>query len=78
MNGGQLGVGRENVSKFDTLFSSENIEWRTPPKLFERLNDEFNFTLDPSSADNNYLCEYHFTAKENGLDQDWGGGDSIL
>ena len=28
-------------------FSSKSNEWTTPQHLFDELNQEFNFTLDP-------------------------------
>ena len=45
---------------------------RTPPELWERLNEEFHFTLDTCSSDKNHLCETYFTKETNGLAQDWG------
>jgi len=27
------------------LFSSDKMDWRTPSALYEKLNEEFNFTL---------------------------------
>lgn len=53
------------------LFSSRSNEWRTPPEIFNKLDKEFNFTLDPASTDENALCSYHFTLEQNGLEQDW-------
>ena len=59
------------VSK--TLFSSKSDEWATPNELYEKLNNEFEFTLDPCSTDENAKCENHYTAEDNGLDANWGG-----
>lgn len=53
--------------------SSNSIEWRTPKKLFDELNSEFHFTLDPCSNDENCKCTKHYTIKDNGLVQDWQG-----
>ncbi len=52
-------------------FSSRTNEWATPQWLFDALNAEFGFTLDPGSTHENAKCACHFTAKENGLEQDW-------
>ncbi|XHB95910.1 DNA N-6-adenine-methyltransferase [Lactococcus garvieae] len=41
--------------------------------FFNKLNDEFHFTLDPCSTHENAKCYKHFTIEENGLLQDWGG-----
>ena len=58
------------VSK--TLFSSESTEWETPQDLFDELNSEFAFTLDPCATDKNHKCDKYFTKEQNGLLQDWG------
>ena len=55
-----------------SLFSSATPEWETPQSLFEAVDLEFEFTLDPCSTDENAKCVRHFTKAENGLDQDWG------
>ena len=59
--------------KTEVLFSSRSDEWETPQDLFDSLDDEFHFTLDPASTDENAKCEYHFTKAENGLEKNWGG-----
>jgi len=52
-------------------FKSESNEWETPQDLFEKLNEEFCFTLDPCATKENAKCEKYYTKKENGLIQDW-------
>lgn len=56
-----------------SLFSSNTVEWETPQDFFDRLNEEFHFTLDPCCTDENAKCEKHFTKEQNGLSQDWTG-----
>jgi site-specific DNA-methyltransferase (adenine-specific) len=51
----------------DVMFSSQSNEWSTPPEFFKELNEEFHFTLDPCSTDENHKCSKYFTEKENGL-----------
>ena len=34
-----------------SLFSSATCEWETPQDVFDKLNAEFHFTLDPCSSD---------------------------
>ena len=29
------------------LYTSKTVEWETPQKLFDELNQEFHFNLDP-------------------------------
>lgn len=55
------------------LFSSNSVEWETPQELFDSLNEEFHFTLDPCSTDLNAKCHKHFTKEQDGLSQDWSG-----
>lgn len=52
-------------------YSSKSNEWATPMKLFNELNKEFDFTLDPCSTHENAKCKKHFTIKENGLKRSW-------
>ena len=54
------------------MFSSKTDLWSTPRDFFDKLNDEFHFTLDPCSTHENAKCYKHFTEEENGLLQDWG------
>lgn len=64
------------VSK--VMFSSTTDLWATPQNLFDELNREFNFTLDPCAIPENAKCSKSFTPKENGLKQCWGGVQSFL
>lgn len=59
------------VSK--VLFSSANEVWATPQDFFDKLNDEFHFTLDPCALPENAKCKKFFTPEDNGLSQNWGG-----
>ena len=54
-------------------FSSETVEWYTPFDFFNKLNAEFNFTLDPCCTHENAKCEKHFTKDDDGLAQSWHG-----
>lgn len=58
--------------KNQTLFTSEKDYWETPQALFNQLDREFHFTLDPCSTHENAKCQKHFTIVENGLSKDWG------
>lgn len=61
------------MAKLDGLYSSKTVEWETPQDLFDRLNDEFHFTLDPCCTDENAKCKKHYTKEQDGLSQDWTG-----
>lgn len=56
---------------------AKTVEWATPQAFFDKLNEEFHFTLDPCSTHENAKCANHYTIEEDGLSQNWGG-DSIL
>lgn len=62
----------------NVVFSSKTDEYATPDGLFNQLNKEFDFTLDPCATNENHKCQKYFTSDENGLNQDWGGVQSIL
>lgn len=61
------------MAKLDALYSSKTVEWETPQDFFDRLNEEFHFTLDPCCTDENAKCEKHYTKEQDGLSQDWTG-----
>ena len=48
-------------------------EWETPQWLFNKLDAEFHFTLDPCATDLNCKCEKHYTKEDDGLSKDWKG-----
>jgi site-specific DNA-methyltransferase (adenine-specific) len=55
------------------MFSKKSDEWATPQWLFDALNKEHNFTLDPASTDENCKCPNHYTMEDDGLTKDWSG-----
>ncbi len=57
----------------EVMFSSKTSEWETPQELFNELNEEFNFTLDPCATHENAKCKKFYTIKEDGLKQNWQG-----
>ena len=60
------------------MMSSLTPEWATPKKVFDILNEEFHFTLDPCCTHDNAKCERHFTKEDDGLSKDLGGASGIL
>ena len=48
-------------------------EWTTPQYLYDELDSEFHFNLDPCSTDENCKCERHYTREDDGLKHSWGG-----
>jgi site-specific DNA-methyltransferase (adenine-specific) len=54
-------------------------EWLTPPEVFDPLNEEFNFDLDPCTTRDNHLdTPYYFTKEDDGLTRDWGSYRNIF
>lgn len=55
----------------EVFFSNKTAEWETPQDLFDKLNQEFHFTLDPCADAQNHKCARYYTKEEDGLSQDW-------
>jgi phage N-6-adenine-methyltransferase len=53
-------------------FSSKTVEWATPQEVFDELDQEYKFTLDPCATDENAKCSQYYTMDDDGLKQDWG------
>jgi len=52
-------------------FSSKSDSWSTPQDLFDNLNLQYNFTLDPCASDDNAKCSKYYTKEQDGLAQSW-------
>lgn len=61
-------------------YSSKSNVWNTPKSFFDKLNQEFNFELDPcvSSDGSNATCDSYFTESDNGLVQKWGAYSKVF
>ena len=55
------------------MFSSNDMTFSTPQDFFDRLNEEFNFTLDPCCVKETAKCKTYFTPEIDGLTQSWEG-----
>ncbi|MDF9748654.1 DNA N-6-adenine-methyltransferase [Arthrobacter sp. ES3-54] len=55
------------------LFTSTTDDWPTPLDLFDTLDEEFNFTLDPCASAANAKCPNFYTQDDDGLAQEWVG-----
>lgn len=53
------------------LFTSNTPEWSTPKDLFDKLNKEFNFNLDPCATKDNAKCKEFYTKEDDGLSKNW-------
>lgn len=57
----------------DVMYSSNSDEWATPQDVYDSLDSEFGFNLDPCATADNHKCETFFTQTDNGLSKNWGG-----
>lgn len=55
----------------ELMFSSEVQSWSTPQWLFDKLNDEFHFTLDACADKSNHKCSKYYTEVDDGLSKSW-------
>ena len=55
----------------DIHFSSKSNEWATPQDFYDKLNEEFKFTLDPCATKENAKCVNFYTIEDDGLKQNW-------
>ena len=55
------------------IFSSKSSEWETPKELFDELDKEFSFDLDPCCTKENAKCRLFITKEEDGLKEPWLG-----
>ena len=52
-------------------FSSERDNWETPQDFFDKLNEEFGFTLDVCAEDDTAKCEKYYTKKDAAFTKEW-------
>jgi phage N-6-adenine-methyltransferase len=65
-----LSVGR---ARNEARYKGSGRNWETPPEIFDPLDEEFNFTLDPCCTLKTRKAPYFFTETEDGLRQSWQG-----
>lgn len=57
----------------DLMFSSKTYMWETPQEFFDKLDDEFHFTLDACATSENAKCKRFYDEVQDGLTQSWNG-----
>lgn len=57
----------------DVMFSSARDDWETPQDVFDMLDAEFHFTLDPCADPHNHKCSKYYTKEQDGLIRSWKG-----
>ncbi len=58
-------------AKNNGRYNGNGRHWATPPEVFDPLDEEFNFTLDPCATPETAKCPEFFTEADNGLEQPW-------
>ena len=61
------------MANIQACLSSKTDNWATPQDFFDKLNEEFHFTLDPCANYENHKCDLFYTKEQDGLTKDWGG-----
>ena len=56
----------------EVMFSQATDVWGTPQWLFDALDKEFGFTLDPCSDGTNAKCKKFYSIHDSGMLKDWG------
>ena len=59
------------MKNLETMLSSKDMDWETPQELFDSLNEEFHFTLDPCATEKTAKCKRFYTKEDDGLTKDW-------
>lgn len=57
----------------ELMFSSKTDLWETPQDFFDKLNEEFHFTLDLCALPENAKCDDYYTPEQDGLSKKWHG-----
>lgn len=53
------------------MVSSKSNEWATPQDFYNKLDEEFGFTLDVASTKENCKAKQCLTIEDDGLSKDW-------
>src|SRR5438105_4940256 len=75
----RMGMGAIVVSQIAGILQQPKThEWETPIELFRQLDQEFGFVLDAAATDDNHLCPFYLTEKEDGLLANWWSFDTVF
>jgi len=53
------------------LDKDEKNSWSTDPRIFDALDQEFNFGLDAAASNENHKCDTYMTKDHDSLIMDW-------
>ena len=72
-------MSKQTPWRKELMFSSKVQDWATPQDFFDKVNTELGpFTLDACASEQNAKCNKFFTAKDDGLTQDWHGNNVFV
>jgi|TARA_R110000782_G_scaffold186073_1_gene276150 phage N-6-adenine-methyltransferase len=72
-------MSKQTPWRKELMFSSKVQDWATPQDFFDKVNTELGpFTLDACASEQNAKCNKFFTAKDDGLTQDWYGNNVFV
>ena len=54
-----------NEKTMQTMFSSKTEEWETPQDIFDHLDFQYKFTLDPCATKKTAKCEKYYTREDD-------------
>ena len=66
------------VSSSATGAPGARDDWQTPSWIFDRLNDDFGFTLDAAALPETAMCSRFLTPQDDALSTGWGGRGSVV
>ena len=69
---------KKGGNKIKVHYSSESNEWYTPKWLYDRLDKEYNFTLDPCATKESAKCDKYYTIEDDGLEQSWANETAFV
>ena len=58
-------------AKNNGRYNGNGRHWETPPEIFDPLEDEFRFTLDPCATPETAKCKRYYTEASDGLSAPW-------
>lgn len=60
------------MASFRGKFDSARQDWETPGELFDRIDEEFGFTLDVAASAENRKVEAFISAEQDAMAVPWG------
>jgi|TARA_Y100000296_G_C5157648_1_gene250044 site-specific DNA-methyltransferase (adenine-specific) len=60
------------------MFSSKESNWETPQDFFDKLDEHYNFDLDPCATPETAKCDVYYTEADDGLTQSWGPNRTVF